>query len=236
MIYQKTYAEGFTTDLPDDATLNALIGSDFRDHQKDYGGYLETLRQLGFGPPLRLFDYGCSWGYGSYQMAKAGYDVEAYEISRLRSDFAASRLGVRTREPSRIEQSAYDVFFSAHVIEHVPSPRALIDLGMNALKPRGVFVCFTPNGSAARRQVAPRRWHESWGFVHPQLIDELFLEKLPAEWGCYASSASNHRPTVKRATSSDTAFENLAEEELLFVLRKPGPAIASPGTPRHAAP
>src|SRR5687768_14606475 len=63
--YQEEYQQGFTTDLPDERTLSAYLTSEFRGGEKDYTAYLRVLDALGVLPGQRLFDFGCSWGYGS---------------------------------------------------------------------------------------------------------------------------------------------------------------------------
>jgi hypothetical protein len=120
--YNDGYEQGFTTELPDDATLRRWMDSCFAGTPKDYAPIVDFLNVLGIAPPARIFDFGCSWGYGSWQMARAGYDVWASEISRPRSQFAASKLGVRLVDPDRMTefQGSFDLFFSSHVLEHVP--------------------------------------------------------------------------------------------------------------------
>ncbi|WP_395739469.1 class I SAM-dependent methyltransferase [Prosthecobacter sp.] len=174
--YQEDYTEGFTTDLPSAAEIQHLIATQFAGSEKNYAHYLAVLRALRISPGARLFDYGCSWGYGSHQLAAAGYQVDSFEISRPRAAYARTQLGVSMPALDSLQSASYDVFFSAHVIEHVPSPAAMIALGMRLLKPGGLFVCFCPNGSLTFRQRAPRDWHLMWGQSHPQLLDEVFLK------------------------------------------------------------
>src|SRR5690242_17751147 len=81
-LYQTNYAEGFTTGLPDATHLQELVATGFRDSPKDYTEYLNVLKAIGVKKNGRLYDFGCSWGYGSYQLTAAGFDVESFEISR----------------------------------------------------------------------------------------------------------------------------------------------------------
>ncbi len=176
VFYQTAYSEGFTTERPEPERLHQWIDTSFSSTEKDYGHYLAILNALGVQPGARLFDYGCSWGYGSHQLARrGGYCVDAYEISAPRAAFAAEHLGVSVPDCASYEFGTYDVFFSAHVIEHVPSVSSFMEQGMRLLKPGGLFVAFTPNGSGVFRRHALRDWHLMWGLVHPQLIDEEFL-------------------------------------------------------------
>ena len=154
--YQVDYTEGFTTNMPSATDIQELIATRFAKSEKNYAHYIAVLHALGVSSGARLFDYGCSWGYGSFQLAAAGYQVDAFEISRPRADFARSQFGISMPAMDSLQPASYDVFFSAHVIEHVPSPSAMIALGMRLLKPGGLFVCFCPNGSLTFRQRAPR--------------------------------------------------------------------------------
>ena len=172
--YQTEYQQGVTTDLPTDQELVALVRAQFAGHEKNYDSYLDVLRALG-KPDAKLLDFGCSWGYGSYQLARAGYAVDAYEISKPRAEYARTKLNVSTKQLAELEHGTYDIFFSAHVIEHVPSVSKMITLGMQCLKPDGLFIAFTPNGSDASRARNPEAWHKQWGLVHPQFIDDAYL-------------------------------------------------------------
>ena len=146
-MYQTEYEEGFTTSLPSDAKLAALMQSGFRGHEKDYAPYVDVLGALGVEPGARLLDFGCSWGYGSYQLRRAGFDVEACEISAPRAAYGRDKLGVRIRDVAGLPDESFDIFFSAHVIEHVPSVSQLLELGLRVLRPGGLLVTFTPNFS-----------------------------------------------------------------------------------------
>jgi SAM-dependent methyltransferase len=186
--YEDDYDQGFTTTVPSAAQLGELLSNGFDGHEKSYRTYLDVLASLSVKHGARIFDYGCSWGYGSYQLRAAGYVVDSFDISKRRATYATEKLDIRIVQPAEQEQASYDVFFSAHVIEHVPSVARLIELGRRLLRPGGLFVAFTPNGSAAFRHVAPRNWHLCWGLVHPQLIDDEYIVAQKLEPSIVASS------------------------------------------------
>ncbi|MER8639785.1 class I SAM-dependent methyltransferase [Mesorhizobium sp. M1365] len=178
--YQKQYSQGFTTDLPDKDTLTELCRSNFAGHEKSYAGLIELIERLGFGPGARIFDFGSSWGFGSWQFGHRGFDVKAYEISSMRAEFSKRELNVNCETDISILESSdelhgyFDIFFSNHVFEHIPSPRRAIQLARRLAKKGGVFIAVTPNGSLDFRSVAPRAWHHFWGKVHPNLISDLY--------------------------------------------------------------
>ena len=177
--YENEYVQGFTTDLPSDAMLGEMKRTKFAGSEKSYSYYIEVLTSLGLKPGSRVFDYGCSWGYGSYQLAKAGFAVVSFEVAPSRRRYANEKLDVRILDDmdhaANDFHGSFDCFFSAHVIEHVPSPAASFNYAMRLLKQGGLFVSFTPNGSDAHRANSPQ-WSKFWGEVHPNFIDDAFLD------------------------------------------------------------
>jgi 2-polyprenyl-3-methyl-5-hydroxy-6-metoxy-1,4-benzoquinol methylase len=177
--YQSAYKQGFTSDMPDEATLANLVAARFLGSAKDYSTYLAVLTALGAAPGSRVLDFGCSWGYGSWQLANHGFRVTAFEISQSRCHYARQKLGVEAHD--RLESlptTHFDVFFSAHVLEHVPSVKQVVDLARISLRPGGLFVAFTPNGSEPFRRRDPKAWQKLWNMVHPNFLDDTFYLRL----------------------------------------------------------
>lgn len=181
--YNLHYREGATTKCPDDDELADLKATNFEHSEKNFDRYSRLMRVHGIAEGARVFDFGCSWGYGSYQFARAGYDVLSYEIAEDRRKYGVAKLGVRhVDEPFAISpghplHNAFDCFFSAHVLEHVPAPSRVIDLAWRCLRPGGVFIAVTPNGMQAYRERFPHSWRTMWGGVHPNLIDNEFYDE-----------------------------------------------------------
>jgi hypothetical protein len=225
--YETEYNQGFTTDIPSDDELVQLKKSNFVGHEKDYSYYIRVLTQLGLKPGAKIFDYGCSWGYGSYQFIRAGFDVTSFEVAPTRRRFAHEKLGIATVDD--MERAAtdlalnFDCFFSAHVLEHVPSPAQSFSYAMSLLKLDGLFVSFTPNGSDARRAITPN-WSSEWGEVHPNYIDDLFFDKsfklTPRVVG---SSPVNNASVPSAAEKSELKrIDKVDRGELFFAAKKVG--------------
>lgn len=224
--YERVYEQGFTTRMPSDESLEAMKRSGFFGSEKDYSYYIGILADLGLRPGARLFDFGCSWGYGSFQLSQAGYDVMAYEVGRSRSRYASEKLSVRTvddMDQAGSELSGqFDCFFSAHVIEHVPAPARAFALASQLLADGGLFVSFTPNGSSRHRAVS-RNWRKLWGEAHPNFIDDKFLDfsfrRSPRSVGSspVANVAVPQEPGLRQ-------LDELEGSELFFVARKIGSA------------
>ncbi len=186
--YNGTYRQGVTTDMPDEAALAEHIDSGFAGFQYSYDKHIRLMQACGAGAGARAFDFGCSWGYGAFQMARQGLKVMAFEIGKDRADFARTRLGVDVIDDRRDlldfadkHAGTFDVFFSSHVLEHVPSPGEAIAIARRLLRPGGLFISLTPNGSAAAR-VTQKDWDKWWGEVHPNFIDDVYLNKALSPW------------------------------------------------------
>jgi len=185
--YQKDYNQGFTTDCPDTDELEKLKHDCFSGTERDYSAYIAVLRAAGLGQGSSVFDFGCSWGYGSWQLNHAGYRVYSYELSRPRARYAAENLQCEVYPPDELPEKV-DCFFSAHVIEHLTNPRTMWETARDVLKPGGKMVAFLPNGDPELEQVN-RNYHQLWNQVHPLLLSALALSRMGELFGfdvrCY---------------------------------------------------
>ncbi len=182
VFYNFHYQQGTAMICPSLDEIAALKASNFAGTERDFAGYVGFLERHGISSDARLFDFGCSWGYGSYQFSQAGYDVDSYEIGLDRRTYAIDHLAIRhVDDPYDIVEghplyNAFDCFFSAHVLEHVPAPSKVIDLAWRCLKPGGAFVAFTPNGNSGFRDHNLAGWRHMWGGVHPNYLDSVFYD------------------------------------------------------------
>jgi SAM-dependent methyltransferase len=160
--------------MPNQNELARLKDTKFKGTEKDYSIFITVLDALGVERNARLFDFGCSWGYGSWQFSQSGFEVESYEISEPRRSYAISNLGCTVYASLADVRPGFDVFFSSHVLEHVPLPQDVIEYAVSVLKPGGLFIAFTPNGSMAHRLKNPTGWQKLWGLAHPNFLDDQY--------------------------------------------------------------
>ena len=218
-LYAQEYEEAFTTDLPKPEELREMLSRGFRDSERDYTAYVEVLKALGAGPGTTIYDFGCSWGYGSWQLAQAGFQVDSFDICAPRAEYGVKNLGIRLVPPESVRSGSYDIFFSAHVIEHVPSVSRMISFGLKCLRRQGLFVAFTPNACAERRAKDPRSFHSMWGFVHPQLIDWEFLSGPHVPEPVIADSSPYSIRELSSLSWTGRQALKLAGPELLIVMK-----------------
>lgn len=215
--YEHHYDEGFTTAMPSDAQLRQLLSTRFAGHEKDYRLYVAVLEACGIRTPATVLDFGASWGYGSWQLRSAGYEVLGYEVARTRARFATERLGVVMIDDASRPPEPVDCFFSAHVMEHLADPNVLWRTARSALRRGGVLVAFVPNGNPDVEHADRNRYHRLWGQVHPLLITPRHLVSMATRYGFAARVYSSPYPLTLIAAHAHGA--DLLGAELAVVAR-----------------
>ncbi len=177
--YNEDYEQGDTTNTPALDDLEAGKAKRFDGAGSDYDYGSKVLSEFGVPAGGRVFDFGCSWGYGSWLLAQDGFSVKSFELARGRANFGAEHLGVdlagNFEEFVAENAGTFDAFLSMHVLEHVPAPSHIFNEAKKLVKPGGLITSFFPNGSADYRKANPSSWNSFWGMVHPNFMDEVYL-------------------------------------------------------------
>lgn len=102
--------------------------------------------------PLRVIDFACGSGYGSAALAAAGHTVTAADVSEEAIAFARAAYGLEFAvadigEPWPWRDGSHDAVVSVESIEHTPNYRAALIEMSRVLRPGGVAVISTPQGS-----------------------------------------------------------------------------------------
>ncbi len=217
--YQESYSEGFTTDCPSDDALAVMRATRFEGLEKDFRRYIAVLGALGLKEGDSILDFGCSWGYGSWQLAAAGFRVFSYEISRPRAEYARRKMDCRMVESLEEFHEPIDCLFSAHVIEHLPKPDLIWETAGRLLGDNGSIVCICPNGDPVREQaVGLGSYDQLWGKVHPLLITPQFLKASSARHGWVAKCYTRPFEADKISNSVDG---DCGGDELCMIARRP---------------
>lgn len=218
--YQQDYQEGITTDMPSPETIETWKKANFKSTPVDF---TEKLNLLSFFVQNgTILDFGASWGYVSYQLSAAGYDVYGYELSKVRAKYAAKYLGVRMiNSLQELEKygETFDAIYTSHVIEHVPYPKDLFNLFLKLLKPKGKLVAFVPNCQSMSQIMG-----HGFGMHHVLALNKEFLEPALLNQGFentfFTSSPYNFDKIRKFAESGVKYEDRLEGDELFFVATK----------------
>lgn len=222
--YQSTYSQGYTTDVPNRADLDTMISASFIGTERDYTRFIDLFGAIGVRQGARVLEFGCSWGYGAWQLREAGYEVEAFDVSQPRCSYAANELGIPAKWQMEDIQGSFDLIFSSHVIEHVDDISGIMEWMTSKLRPGGLMVHVTPNGSLHHRNHSPLVWHLLWGEVHPQLIDEEFCQTRFKKEGFFITSNPYDYSELKIRSSEGKLFQGaygpLNGDEILIIVKK----------------
>lgn len=216
LFYQKAYRQGLTTDVPTDNQLQSWMKNNFVNCPKNYNSYISLLKLLRVKEGAKILDYGCSWGYGSFQLSKNGYNVTGFEVSQPRCNYGKEKLGINATSSLEEIEESFDVIFSSHVIEHLPSVSKYLKWATEHLVSGGLLITISPNGSNQFRTSSPQQFSKLWGYYHPQLLDSLFYINYFDEDRLFLSSQLDD-PRLKTWNKKDFLQSNLDSSELLCV-------------------
>ncbi|MEO6960742.1 MAG: methyltransferase domain-containing protein [Puia sp.] len=218
--YQTEYKEKdkITTDLPDAASLQQMKDSRFENSNKNGKRFLNLFSQLyPDQKSLRIVDYGCSWGYMTYQFQQAGHLVQGCEISRSRAGYGIKNLGVQIETNESNLKGNNQIFFSSHVIEHHPDIKGMIRLAESLLIKGGYFIAVCPNGSPPYRREHPEAFHHAWGKVHPSYLNGDFYKKAFEGRPYYIGSNPFQIRHIHPLADQEFIVDDLSGEELLII-------------------
>src|SRR5919199_1905686 len=94
----------------------------------------------GIDKNLRVLDYGCGLGQNIYYMPNAaGYDISQFGVEFCR------RKGINaTNHLDELADEGFDVVLSAHVLEHHPHPKTMLEEIYSKLKKGGKLILVLP--------------------------------------------------------------------------------------------
>lgn len=216
--YQEDYqqkGEGITTDIPDRITLEKLKENNFAGTSKNIQHYVSLFKQLIPNKTIKIIDFGANWGYQSFQFKNAGFEVSSYEISVPRAAMGKKLLNVEIH--TRVEELSAnnDIFFSSHVIEHLPDIPYMINLAKDKLNENGIFIAECPNGSKEFRTKNPRGFTLSWGLLHPNYISADYYQYMFKNNPYYITSTPINVEDILNWDRKTQVCKNLSGNQLL---------------------
>jgi SAM-dependent methyltransferase len=211
--------------LPGPEELRTLMQSNFVGSALDLNAKIRVLKALrGSG---RVLDFGCSWGYGTFQLRQHGYDAVGFEISKPRANYARKELASvvidSLDELNSLPADSFDIIFSNHVLEHIlPIGDALASL-TRLLTNDGIAFHVLPNFTG--RNARAGMWLNWIGEDHPIAPTIEFFEGAFPRAGLqppqFGSSPFNENTTASLAGTSENAIP-VDGDELLVVARNSG--------------
>lgn len=109
----------------------------------------------------RVLDVGCGTGLFLQAMRDAGWECRGVEPSPRASEFARTRLQLDVRQGTLFDVDAtesFDLITFWDVLEHTPSPRAVLGRAHELLLPRGFVAISLPNWDSIERRIFGAEW------------------------------------------------------------------------------
>lgn len=219
--YQKNYEQkdNITTDLPGDNSLKKLIESNFKGTAKDYTDKIQFIKRIIDKEQPKVIDFGANWGYTSYQFKNDNWQVQSYEISQERALFG-SKIGININTSLSQLVEGVDVFFNAHVIEHLPDIKNMFTLAQKLLNKDGLIVIYCPNGSESFQKRQPMDFHRLWGQVHPNYLNDKFFRNVFKDVPFLIGSNSLNLQTINWDKKSQVVADLSGDELFVIALIK----------------
>ncbi len=222
--YQQEFAgDSPQVRLPGPAELEGLLKTNFSQSALDIGSKVEVLSTL--RPRARILDFGSSWGYGTLQLARQGFDAVGFEISKPRAEYGRTRLGLkiidRIEELEALPEGSFDIVFSNHVVEHLPNIAAIFSLLTRLLKKNGFVFHVLPNfmGQKARSGY----WVKWIGEDHPiapaMPFFELAIPRAGLARPLFGSSPFEKRMAGALADPATGSLSTEGDELVVFARR-----------------
>ena len=219
--YQEEFAgDSPQVNLPGNGELGLLLKTNFSGSPLDINNKIRVLRAL--RPGSRVLDFGCSWGYGTYQFEQQGFDAVGFEISKLRAEYGRAKMSLKIIDSmERLEavpSGTFDIVFSNHVIEHLPNIGAVFPLLTRLLKENGFVFHVLPNfiGEKARSGF----WLKWIGEDHPIAPAVPFFDfaipRAGLEKPVFGSSPFDDQMAQELKDRSGAALSTEGDELLVF--------------------
>ena len=223
--HDRYYQEEFAGDspqvvLPESEELDSLMKANFSGSPLDIASKARVLAIL--SPGGSVLDFGCSWGYGTYQLRQRGFNAIGFEISKPRAEYGRLKMGLKIidtiEELERLPAASFDIVFSNHVVEHLPNIATVFPLLTRLLKGNGFVFHVLPNfmGEKARSGY----WLKWIGEDHPiapaMPFFDFAIPRAGLEKPIFGSSPFDDQMAQKLENPSGTALSTEGDELLVF--------------------
>jgi SAM-dependent methyltransferase len=112
--------------------------------------------------PGKVLDIGCGRGLLLSKLRERGWQPRGTELSEEAAAYARERLGLpvttEALQDCMFPAEEFDLVILWHVLEHVPSPRAMLKEVSRILKPGGVLLVAVPNFGSWEARRSGRAW------------------------------------------------------------------------------
>jgi len=179
--YESSYDGQQATDLPASGELQQFLEKKFRGSAWDKKHRLDFIYRL-VKCRGTFLDFGCSWGYGTYQYTNLGFNVMGLDIDQYRVNFGRLHLGLDLRSNWKEfeKQTHFDVILADHTLEHIANLGETLEEFRVHSRPGTKLIVFVPNGGCKSARSLGVKWGPFIGEAHTVAFTmEWFSKNLP---------------------------------------------------------
>ena len=169
------------------------------DDGKRFGSFIGGVRaicaryrvrraQLGEPGKGQVLDFGCGQGYFLDALGACGYRSVGVEISELTSRVAASKGHQVARSVDQLPGASISALVSVHVLEHLPSPEAMLAEVRRVLVPNARVYLEVPNFRSWQARVYGARWLHCEPGLHVHHFSQAAFAEMLASQGILIES------------------------------------------------
>lgn len=127
-------------------------------------GFFDLEREiLALGGPF--LDVGCATGMLISYLRDKGFPVKGVEVCAGSAEYGRKTRGVdiinSTLQEAELPAESLSVLHSSHLIEHLTDPKGFVREAYKLLKPKGYFICTTPNSSGFQAIITGGGWRSA---------------------------------------------------------------------------
>jgi 2-polyprenyl-3-methyl-5-hydroxy-6-metoxy-1,4-benzoquinol methylase len=213
--------KGITTDLPSHDELQCMLESKFESTVRNIDTSKKIMTVLA-GPlaDKSILDFGCSWGYMTWQFKQLGMNVQGFEISKDRAEYGNQHLGIDIVTDKADLRKNFDFVFSSHVIEHLNDIDEYVNMNLQKLNNEGFVVILCPNGSDDLLQGNFAAFHNFWGQVHPNMLSSGFYANVFEQNAYYIASSPYNFDEIAAWDQKSKVISLKGGDELLCIVKK----------------
>ena len=99
---------------------------------------------------LKILEVGCGYGYVTFALHRAGFNVQAIDIAKNVINYAKTNFGdyyynMSINEYAKQSNNKFDLIIATEVIEHLEDPNDFLDTCLKLLKQEGNIILTTPD-------------------------------------------------------------------------------------------
>lgn len=169
----------------------------------------ELLHPVKHVRPGRLLDVGCGMGFMLSRFREQGWDTYGVDVSTYATEYARNHLGLKvftgTVNELDLPEGCFDMVTMVLTIEHVPSPKGILESIHHLMKPGAILIVTTHDIGGLWPRIIKGKWRHLNAPEHLYFFTKNTLKRLLENTGFHTFRVTE-TATIASATSDGTGL------------------------------